>query len=97
MNKINEFLKQTKNIQQKVIALKNDLEKREVEVSSDDGMIKIKITGKQEVLDLKLNEKCIDLQNKGGLEELLKTTVNKAIGESQNMVSRAMSEVGSLE
>ena len=96
MNKINELLKQTRNIQQKVSTLKNDLGKRELEVSSASGMVTIKITGKQEILDLKLDKKCIDPENCEELEELIKTAVNKAIGESQQMVFDAMSEIGSL-
>ena len=97
MNKINDFLKQTKDIQQKIAALKGELEKREVEVSSDDGMVKIRITGKQEILDFDLNEKCIEHLDKEKLEQLIKGTVNKAIGESQNMVSLAMSKMGRFE
>ena len=97
MNKINDLLKQTKNIQQKVVALKNDLEKKEMEISSDDRMVKIKITGKQKVLDLKLNNNCIDPRNKEELEESIKSAINKAIEESQNMVSDAMFKMGSLD
>ena len=96
MNKINELLKQTKNIQQKVVALKKELEKKEMEIFSDDGMIKIKITGKQEILNFKLNDKCIEHLQKEELEQSIKVAINKAIGESQSMVSRAMSEMGSL-
>ena len=96
MNKINDFLKQTRNIQQQIAALKNDLEKKEMEILSGGGMIRIKITGKQEILDLQLDRKCIDPQNKEELEKLIKEAVNEAIGESQKMVSNAMSEMGSL-
>ena len=97
MNKINELLKQTRNIQQKVAALKNDLEKKEMEVSSQGGMVRITISGKQEVLDLKLDKKCIDPQDKEGLEELIKIAINEAIAESQKMVSNAMADVGALD
>ena len=56
-------------------------------------MIKIKITGKQQIVSIAINKECVDPTDVGSLEELVKTAVNQAIKESQDMVSGAMSKI----
>lgn len=90
---MNSLLKQAQQMQQKMTTLQKELEAREIETSSGGGMIKIKVNGKQEILDFKLNPECVDPEDVEMLEELVKTAVNQAINESQEMVSNAMSKV----
>lgn len=90
---MNNLLKQAQQMQQKMSTLQKELENRELEVSSGGGMIKIKINGKQEVLEMKINPECVDPSDVETLEELVLTAVNQAVKESQDMVSSAMSKV----
>ncbi len=90
---MNNLLKQAQQMQQKMTTLQKELETRELEVSSGGGMIKIKINGKQEVLELSLNKECIDPNDVEMLEEIIKTGINQAVKESQDMVSNAMSKI----
>jgi nucleoid-associated protein EbfC len=92
-NPMGNILKQAQQMQQKVSMLQKELEVREMEVSSAGDAIKIKINGKQEILDLKINPECVDPSDHEMLEEIVKTAVNKAVKESQDMVSSAMSKV----
>tara|TARA_B100000925_G_scaffold291945_1_gene282727 strand:- start:6686 stop:7003 length:318 start_codon:yes stop_codon:yes gene_type:complete len=92
-NPMGNILKQAQQMQQKVSMLQKELETREMEVSSAGDAIKIKINGKQEILDLKIDPECIDPNDHEMLEEIVKTAVNKAVKESQDMVSGAMSKV----
>lgn len=87
------LLKQAQVMQQKMSTLQKELESRELEVSSGGGMIKIKINGKQEILAIAINKECVDPHDEATLEELVKTAVNQAVKESQDMVSKAMSKV----
>ena len=73
--------------------LQKELEARELETSSGGGMIKIKITGKQQIVSIAINKECVDPTDVASLEELVKTAVNQAIKESQDMVSGAMSKI----
>ncbi|MCK6596583.1 MAG: YbaB/EbfC family nucleoid-associated protein, partial [Bacteriovoracaceae bacterium] len=70
-----------------------ELETRELETSSGGGMIKIKINGKQQILGITINKECVDPNDVASLEDLMKTAMNQAIKESQDMVSGAMSKV----
>lgn len=93
MKGLQGLMKQAQQMQQKMATLQKELEGRELETSSGGGMIKIKITGKQQILSISINKECVDPNDVGGLEELVKTAVNQAIKESQEMVSSAMSKV----
>ncbi len=93
MANINHLLKQAQQMQQKIAVLQKELEGREMETSSGGGVIKIKINGKQEILDVKIDKECVDPNDISTLEELVKTAVNQAVKESQDMVSKAMSKV----
>ncbi|OFZ14323.1 MAG: nucleoid-associated protein, YbaB/EbfC family [Bdellovibrionales bacterium GWA2_49_15] len=90
---LNSLLKQAQQMQQKMTILQKELETREIEVSSGGGMIKIKINGKQQILGLKINKECVDVNDMDTLEDLLKTSINQAVKDSQEMVSQAMSKV----
>lgn len=87
------LLKQAQQMQQKISTLQKELEARELETSTGGGMIKIKINGKQEILDIQLEKEALEDNDVEMLQELMKTAVNQAIKESQDMVSTAMSKV----
>lgn len=90
---MNNLMKQAQQMQQKMSTLQKELETREMDFSSGGGMIKIKINGKQEIIDFSLDKECVDPNDVEMLEELIKTAVNQAVKESQDMVSKAMSKV----
>lgn len=93
MKGIQNLMKQAQQMQQKISTLQKELETRELETSSGGGMIKIKINGKQQILAISINKECVDPNDVASLEELMKTAINQAIKESQDMVSGAMSKV----
>jgi DNA-binding YbaB/EbfC family protein len=90
---LNNLMRQAQQMQQKMSTLQKELESRELEISAGGGMIKIKINGKQEILDMQINKECVDPNDTETLQELVKTAVNQAVRESQTMVSSAMSKV----
>lgn len=90
---MNHLMKQAQQMQQKMSTLQKELETRELETSSGGGMIKIKINGKQEILEFSIDKECVDPSDVESLEELVKTAVNQAVRESQDMVSNAMSKI----
>ena len=93
MKGMQNLMKQAQQMQQKMATLQKELEMREIETSSGGGMIKIKITGKQQITALSINKECVDPNDIASLEDLVKTAVNQAVKESQEMVSGAMSKI----
>lgn len=87
------LFKQAQQMQTKLTALQKELETREIDSSAGGGMIKIRINGKQQIIDIKINQECVDPSDVATLEELVKTAVNQAVKDSQDMVSGAMSKI----
>ena len=90
---MNNLMKQAQQMQQKMGLLQKELDSREIDISAGGGMVKIKINGKQKILEMKINPECVDPADTETLEELVMTAVNQAVKESQDMVSNAMSKV----
>jgi DNA-binding YbaB/EbfC family protein len=93
MKNMNQLLKQAQQMQSKISTLQNELSTREVESSSGGGMVKARVNGKQELISIKINRECVDPDDIEMLEELVKTAINQAMKESQDMVSSAMSKI----
>ncbi len=93
MKNMNNLLKQAQQMQTKLASLQKELEAREIDTTTGGGAVKIKINGKQEIIEIKLDKECVDPTDVEGLEDLLKTAINQAVKESQDMVSNAMSKV----
>jgi DNA-binding YbaB/EbfC family protein len=92
MKNMNQLVKQAQQMQAKMSSLQNELSTREMDILGGSGMVKIKINGKQEILELKINRECVDPEEVEVLEDLIKSAVNKAVKDSQDMVSDAMSK-----
>lgn len=93
MANFNQLMKQAQQMQSKLASAQKELDSREVEASSGGGMVKIKVNGKQELLEIKIDKECVDPNDVEMLEDLVKTAVNQAVKESQDMVSNAMSKI----
>lgn len=93
MKNMNQLLKQAQQMQAKLTTLQKELADREVEATSGGGMVKVKVNGKQEILQITISKECVDPGDVEMLEELVKTAVNQAVKNSQDMVSGAMSKV----
>ena len=87
------LMKQAMQMQAKITTLQKELETRELETSVGGGAVKIRINGKQEILQLTISPDAVNPSDVETLQELLKTGINQAVKESQTMVSSAMSKV----
>ncbi len=93
MANMNQLMKQAQQMQMKMKALQGELDSREFEASSGGGMVTVKVNGKQELLDIKINPECVDPSDVEMLEDLIKTAVSTAMNEASETVSKAMSKV----
>ena len=93
MAKMNQMMKQAQQMQMKMASLQKELETREFEAATGGGMVKVKVNGKQELLDIEIDKECVDPEDVEMLQDLVKTAVNQALTTSQETVSNAMSKV----
>lgn len=93
MANMNQMLKQAQQMQAKMATLQKELEGREFESASGGGMVKVKVNGKQELIDIIIDKECVDPNDVEMLQDLVKTALNQALTESQESVNKAMSKV----
>lgn len=93
MANMNQLMKQAQQMQTKMNALQKELDAKEFEASSGGGMVTVKVNGKQELLDIKINPECVDSSDVEMLEELVKTALNTAMKTASDTVSNAMNKV----
>ena len=96
MKEMKNILKQAEQMLNKIELLRKELDAKEIESSTGGGMVKVKISGKQKVLKIKIGRECVDPEDVEALEELICTAVNQAINKSQKMVSDAMSRFSGM-
>jgi DNA-binding YbaB/EbfC family protein len=86
-------MKQLWEMKKKMDAIKKELDA--LELASEDNLVKVTITGSQEVKRVEI--KCeLAAADKGKLEASVTDTVNRAVRESQKAAAQKMSALGGL-
>lgn len=93
MANFNQMMKQAQQMQVKMAALQKELDAKEFEATSGGKMVKVKVNGKQELLDITIDPECVDANDVEMLEDLVKTAINQAMKDASETVSKAMSKV----
>ena len=73
------MLKQAQKMQEDMAALQADLDAREYDVSAGGGMVELKISGKKEVLSIKIAPEIVDPDDVETLEDIVLAAVNEGI------------------
>ena len=73
--------------------LQEELKERTVEASAGGGVIEVTVSGKQELLDIKLKPEVVDPEDIEMLQDLILAAVNEGLKKSQEMVAAEMSKL----
>jgi len=88
-----KMLKQAQKIQQDMAKLQEELKERTVEASAGGGVIEVTVSGKQELLAIKLKPEVVDPEDIEMLQDLILAAVNEGLKKSQEMVAAEMSKI----
>ena len=75
---MNDMLKKAQQMQQDAAALQEELDLREYAAKSGGGMVEATVTGKHELVSLKISPEAVDPEDVEMLEDLIKAAVNEA-------------------
>ena len=89
---LTEAFKKAKEIQQNAQKLQDELETMEIEGESDDGMIKVWISGNQVPIRVEVNEK-ISESNKEEIEKNILEAIKKAHESSTSTMKERMNDL----
>ena len=79
---MSKLLKQAQSVQQEIEKVQNQLSDMIIEGESGGGMVKVKVNGKQEVLELNIDETTME-EEKEVIEDLIVSALNKALSKAQ--------------
>ena len=88
MTNFMQSLKEINKLRQSAKVLEKQLREQRMEFSSRDGWVKGVINGKLEILSLEISPDLLAVSQKQNLEKLVSGTLNNAIGQMQNQVSK---------
>lgn len=87
------LMKQAQDMQKKMKAMKEELAKKEISVTSGGGMVKLVINGQQEIKEITIEPDIIDAEDKEMLEDLILAAVNEGVRQSKEMVNEEMNKL----
>ncbi len=80
-----KFGKQFEEMQKKLTRLDQDLRERVVEATAGGGMVKVRVNGAEEVVDIKIEPEVVNPDDKGMLEDLVLAAVNEGMKKAKKM------------
>lgn len=88
-----KMMKQVQKMQEDVARVQGELADRTVEATSGGGVVRVVVTGGQEIRSISIDPQAIDPNDKEMLEDLLLAAVNEGLNRSKEMVQTEMAKV----
>ena len=90
---MNEMLRQAQKMQEDMQNKQAELEAREYEVSAGGGVVKVKINGKREIMNIDIAQEIIDPDDIETLSDILVAAVNEAIKKVDSASDEEMGKI----
>lgn len=90
MGNMQAMMKQAQALQQKVAAAQKELDEAVLEASSGGGMVSVKVSGKKELLSVKISPKVVDPDDVEMLEDLVIAAINEAFNKAEELHEEKM-------
>lgn len=90
---MNNLMKQAQKMQKQMEKMQEELEDKTIETTAGGGAIKVIITGKKEIKEIKINPEVVDADDVEMLEDLVVSAVNEAIRQAEEMSSSEMNKI----
>ena len=87
---MNQLLRQAQKMQADMLKTQEDIEAKEIEVTSGGGAITLTITGKKRIKSIKIKPEVVDTDDVEMLEDLIMTAVNEGISKVEEVSEAEM-------
>lgn len=89
---MNNLMKQAQKMQRQMEEAQKELEEKEVEAAAGGGAVKVKVSGKKEIVAVTIDPEVVDPDDVEMLEDLLVAAVNEALEKVDAETTSAMSK-----
>ena len=93
LGNLNKLMKQAQAMQDQMARVQEELESRKVEATSGGGAVKVVMTGKMDVAELKIDPGAVDPQEVDMLEDLILAALREAKSKAEAMAAEEMGKV----
>lgn len=90
------MLQQAQKMQQEMARIKEEAKNKSVTAESGGGMVKVTMSGNQELLELKISKEIVNSDDIEMLEDLIVAAVNKATQDSARLIQDEMGKLGGM-
>ena len=90
---IADMMKQVQRMQGEAEKLQAELEEKEVEGSAGGGMVNVRVNGKLQVLDVRIEEVAVDPRDVSMLQDLVKAATNDALTKARDLLKDEFSKL----
>ena len=87
------MIKQAQKMQEEMAEKQAELEEREYDVAAGGGVVNVKISGKKEILSVKIDPEVVDPDDVETLEDLIVAAVNEAIKKVEEISANEMQKI----
>ncbi len=88
-----QLMRQAQKLQEQMEKAQAELDNREYEAASGGGMVKVKVSGKRELLSIELNPQVVDPEDVEMLQDLILAAVNEALRKGEETREAEMSRL----
>jgi DNA-binding YbaB/EbfC family protein len=89
---IGNIMKQAQQLQERLAQVQDDVARRTVEAAAGGGMVKVKVNGKHELLEIRIDPAVLK-EDVELVQDLVLAAVNEGLRAAQRMVAEEMTKV----
>ncbi len=90
---MNNLMKQAQKMQRQMEEASKELEEKEVSAAAGGGAVEVTVSGKKEILKVKLSEEAVDPDDIEMLEDLIVAATNEALRKVDEISEQTMSKM----
>ena len=90
---MNNLMKQAQKMQRQMEEAQQALEEKEVTATAGGGAVEVTVSGKKEVIKVKLAEEVVDPEDIEMLEDLIMAATNEALRKVEEFSQQSMSKI----
>ncbi|MBP3655259.1 MAG: YbaB/EbfC family nucleoid-associated protein [Clostridia bacterium] len=89
-----QLMRQAQKMQQQMLQLQEDLDKREYEGTAGGGAVSCKVSGKRQLIELNIDQDAVDPEEVEMLQDMILAAVNDALKKGEETREREMAKIG---
>lgn len=90
---MNNMIKQAQKMQQDMLKAQQEIEDKEIEATAGGGAVTVKVSGKKELLSIKIDPDVIDADDIEILEDLIIAAVNEGMRKAEEISAEQMGKI----